>query len=139
MTFRDTIRIAWSQFSGKQKWTIAALSTLLTILIFVGGLNSFSAWGEYRQLEADAKQAKKEADAAMHKASQIANLILEREAELQKIEGERNEKQIEVDAADVETRDAVDDVNRARVQPRADKPSAKRLCTELASLGYPCR
>lgn len=139
MTFRDTIKLAWSQFSLKRKLIISTFSIVLTVLVFVGGINSFSAWSEYRQVEADARKAKKDAEAAMVKASQIANLILEREAELQKVEEKRDEKQIEVDAADKETRDALDDVGRARVQPRTDKPSASKLCAELAELGYPCR
>lgn len=139
MTFRDTIKLAWSQFSLKRKLIISTFSIVLTVLVFVGGINSFSAWSEYRQVEADARKAKKDAEAAMVKASQIANLILEREAELQKVEEKRDEKQIEVGAADKETRDALDDVGRARVQPRTDKPSASKLCAELAELGYPCR
>lgn len=139
MTFRDTIKLAWAQFSLKQKLTILLLSLVLMISILAGGINSFTAWREDRQAAAEAAKAKKDADDAMKKAAQVAAQILEREAELQKQEEKRDEKQTEVDEAKTETRDALNDVNRARVQPRADKPSASKLCAELAELGYPCR
>jgi hypothetical protein len=139
MTFRETIQLDWKQFSGKQKITIAAVSLVLMISLFFAAINSFRAWSEYSALEADAKKSKKEADEALLKAAQIAQMILEREIELQKTEEKRDEKQLEVNAANEETLNALDNVNRARSQPRTDKPSARKLCAELAELGYPCR
>lgn len=139
MTFRETIQLAWKQFSGRQKLKIGAISLLLMSLIFVGGINYFSAWREFRALEAGAAKDKKDAENAMKRAAEIAQIILERENELIKIEERRNEKELELEKSAAETDAALDNVNRARVQPRTDTPSAKQLCAELAELGYPCR
>lgn len=144
-TIRGVARESWALLSGWQKAVIA----LVLVSIIIGGgalaVGNLIGWGRVAIAEWKASAAEARAAAAeqrmndsIAKAAEIASKLREMEKDLARKEGQRDEKQTEVDAANKRVSDDRANYNRAVSEPRTDNPSTDQLCVELAALGYPC-
>lgn len=139
MNIREVIREAWFSLTPGRRWVVVAIVALLAGLMVSGWVDSLRAWQQIRVFEREAAAAKRTAAEKIEAAAKIATEIRKREAELDKLEVKRNEKQKELDkAAGNVSRDRAE-YDRAVRESRPDAPSTEQLCDELAALGYPCQ
>jgi hypothetical protein len=129
----------WEQLARRQKLYVAAAGVVLLGFVIWVVADKYRSWAELREFENAAAEAKREKEAALEQAADVASQVQVREEELGKIEVKRDAKKGEIkNAVDRVARDRAE-YDRAVRERRKDIPSTKQLCDELAALGHPCR
>jgi biopolymer transport protein ExbB/TolQ len=139
MKLTDSIKLFWEQQTGKQKFVVIGIGTIILFLILSGWIDSAYSLYQVRKAERAAAKAKIESNQALERAAKIAAEIRQKEFELKELEKKRDVKKTELDKVHRETVDAQSDYDRAVREPIATTPSTDKLCADLAKLGYPCR